>query len=773
MKTVIIQLVLMSAVVTSSCAGINRQTKLLMQIDWKKFLSRHDLVWERMPENWREASFLGNGMIGTMIYKGKGNFLRLDVGRSDVQDHRDASYGTSMFSRPRLPVGYFALETVGKIQGGTMRLDLWNAETRGRVTTDKGCIDFRTIVHTDEMVIIVELEPSEGERGCRWRWHAAKADSPRQIYGLKHNEIWRAMKDYKSNPSDRLEKIGAIDVCVQPLLVGGQTATAWQEVKQAQSRTLLVSIAHSWPKETAKSKAAATVKRVAGMKRQKLIESHRVWWHDFYPASFISLPDTRLESLYWIQMYKLASATRADRALIDLLGPWLTQPTAWPGAWWNLNVQLNYWPVYASNRLELGESLCRTLDRNFKNLINNAPEPYRHDSAAIGTATSQDLRSPVAQMHSWIDIGNLPWACHNYWLQYRFSMDDKLLRQGLYPLLRRSINLYFHYTETGKDGRFHLKKTFSPEYGSAPDCNFDLALFRWGCRTLIQICRRLKINDPLLPQWQELLDKLTDYPVNENGYMIGRDEPFAKGHRHFSHLLMGYPLYLVNIDQPGSRELIKKTLDHWQSLGQMAGFSWPCASSICASLGNGNDALQYLNRLTRSVLPNTFHYEEIDNPLTRLVLPNTFYEETENPVIETPLAAAQSIHDMLIQSWGDKIRVFPAVPDAWQDAVIDNLRTEGAFLVSAVRKHGRTQFVRVKSLAGEPCRIKTDLKEPLQMISSREIALKSLSGGVVEINLRKDEEVILYSAGTKPDLVISPLPAQRENCNYYGLRSSD
>ena len=51
-------------------------------------------------------------------------------------------------------------------------------------------------------------------------------------------------------------------------------------------------------------------------------------------------------------MYKLASATRGDRALIDCTGPWLTL-TPWPNAWWNLNVQLTYWPLNAANRLEL------------------------------------------------------------------------------------------------------------------------------------------------------------------------------------------------------------------------------------------------------------------------------------------------------------------------------------------------------------------------------------------------------------------------------------
>ena len=36
---------------------------------------------------------------------------------------------------------------------------------------------------------------------------------------------------------------------------------------------------------------------------------------------------------------------------------------------------------------------------------------------------------------------------------------------------------------------------------------------------------------------------------------------------------------------------------------------------------------------------------------------------------------------MLIQSWGGKIRIFPAVPDAWKDVAYSGLRTEGAFIL--------------------------------------------------------------------------------------------
>lgn len=101
--------------------------------------------------------------------------------------------------------------------------------------------------------------------------------------------------------------------------------------------------------------------RVAGGGVDRLRAAHRAFWHRYYPASFVSLPDARLERFYWIQMYKLASATRAGGLVIDNQGPWY-RGTPWPGLWWNLNVQLSYWPTYAANRATLAISRASSLD---------------------------------------------------------------------------------------------------------------------------------------------------------------------------------------------------------------------------------------------------------------------------------------------------------------------------------------------------------------------------------------------------------------------------
>lgn len=63
-----------------------------------------------------------------------------------------------------------------------------------------------------------------------------------------------------------------------------------------------------------------------------LRKAHREWWHNYYPQSFVSLPDKKMENFYWAQMYKLASATRTGGGLLDNSGPWqVLTPGPMPG----------------------------------------------------------------------------------------------------------------------------------------------------------------------------------------------------------------------------------------------------------------------------------------------------------------------------------------------------------------------------------------------------------------------------------------------------------
>ncbi len=755
-----------------SLLSCNQGDEISIDIDWPGFISKQDMLWNHLPLKWEESPFMGNGDLGLMIYFPEdSNCMKLDIGSSRVQDYRD--WNGEVSSHPRLPIGYFNVFPSGEILSGSMRLDLYNAETSGEIITDKGKIKLSAYVHACEDIMIVELDFSGDESNARIEWQELPAINPlgtfmakrykgkgplkvkQQIFNEQGRRVWA---DYKLNPEGEKIDIASIDVYKQPLLQGGSTSTAWS-VKASETRQILfINISHDSAEKNTAQEAASMVNEMMKKDLEQLKTDHDTWWNSFYQKSFISIPEKKLESFYWIQLYKLASATRMDGALIDNQGPWL-QETRWPGAWWNLNVQLTYWLCNASNHTELNHSLINTLGNNLPALIHNVPEAYRHNSAGVGRSTGQipshNIGEPGESNSVLMEIGNLPWACHNLWLHYRHTMDQDMLREKLFPILKRAINYYIHFIEKDEDGIYHLPPTNSPEYPydqNAWDGNFDLSLLKWGSQTLIEICEILDLDDPLLPVWKDIDKNLVEFPRDETGYLIRSNTPYALSHRHYSHLLMIYPLYLVNVEQPGGKEVIETSIEHWHSLPEkLRGYSFTGASSLYSSINEGDKALEYLDRLFSSFL-----------------LANTLYKEAGGPVIETPLSGGQAIIDMMLQSWGNKIRVFPAVPTSWKDLYFHQLLAQGGFEISAAREEGRTKFISVKSLAGEPCIIKSDLERPLRIQSDHKLKYKWLNEDELQLFLGENEEALLYSTKTSGPFVIKGVPSDKQKV-YFGL----
>ena len=720
------------------------ESPIKVKVDWPKFIERHDLIWDALPNNFDYGAFLGNGMLGSTIYQDGPNRLRWEMGRSDVTEHRR--------DNARLPIGGLVLTTIGKIQRGTMRMDLWNAEVRGTITTEKGIITFRSFIHTHEMVMITDLSSTGEEKDATFAWEARPC--------VDHRNAKR-FKD-PPNPPSEMKKVSGVNLCVQARFAGGEYAVAWKAKTIGDERRLIISIADTFPERTAAKQAVATAEKVEASDFDALLKSHREWWHAFYPKSMVSVPDPKLESFYWIQFYKLASASRPDLVPVDLLGPWYRK-TGWPRIWWNLNIQTLYLPVYTGNRLELGESFVNFIDAKRDNFYKNAKDIWGYDECATVSHTTcyEGLRGDgSAAPDKYINPGDFTWALHNYYLQYRYSMDHSMVtdqdKHAFYPLLKDSINLYLKILKKGDDGKLHLPDLHSPEYGHDADNNYNLSLLRWGCQTLIQLNQRYDLKDPLAAVWKHTLKDLVPYPVDENGLRIGVNIAFTKSHRHWSHILMVHPLHIMTGDQPENRELLNKSVLHWLTVDGsrgINGWSRAAAASLYATLGDGDNAIKQIHR----------HMAD-----KRFVRPNTMYIEG-SPVIECSIVLNRSLQDMLLQSWGDKIAVFPAIPKAWESAVLHDLRAEGAFLVSARRKEGRTAWVRIKSLAGEPCRVQPNMSGNVTVVINGDPKkVKPSPKGIYEINLNKGDEAVLYTGNSLPEMTITPLPVDPQDANPFG-----
>ncbi|MDD6472566.1 MAG: hypothetical protein PUF62_05980 [Bacteroidales bacterium] len=685
------------------------------KIDWPTFMARHDFYWEdniqadsikpsSSKPGYYSGALMGNGWIGTNLYKLKDNTYRLNIGRSDITETRKP-YG--LYNSARLPIGYFTITTVGKVKKERMHLSLYNAITDGSFETEEGVLSFETYVHSQKNIVIFETAATEKEKDFVWGFTPLEAISPRYIFRQGQPADYLNHQGH-SNPAPTSFTKEDIHYLCQPLAsdttftcINKVYVVAWKEMRKENRRLIIATLQQENTQEDAVQKAEKAIYAAFDTPIRELTGTHTTWWNNFYrQAAFLSFPDPRFESFYWRQYYKFASTARPDAPIVDLQGVWPTWDTPWPAIWMNLNIQLTYsWQVKA-NLGQLSQPLWDAMYEHRDNLVRNVTDiPSQStwtDAACLPRTATYDFHAslnPKTAETNQYEVGNMSWTLFYYWQQCVAYGDEEQLTQKLFPLLKKAINLFFHI-RTKKNGVYGLPSTASPEYiinGSiGSNANYDLANLRWGLQTLLDIDTRYHLNDTMHDKWQNFLDNLTDFPYSQRtGFKISDKYEFLNtDHRHYSHLFMIYPYHLLDWENPIHRARMDKSINRWKG---NQGYSRTGKAAMLASRGDGDLALA-----------------ELDTFYCHFLKPNTLYAET-GPVIETPLAAVSSLHEFYLQDWGEKIRVFYGMPHVWKDARFINMRAKGAFLISALRTKGKTAFIRIHSEKGNPCTLQTGM----------------------------------------------------------------
>ena len=732
-------------------------------INWPVFMQEQRLKWDSISDNYYTGILLGNGRLGTNIYKENNHAIRFDIGRSDVTDQRPHQSDTVAFeqllSRPRLPIGKMLLNTKGDILSADMYLDIYNAETRGSITTTKGKINFYAYVPTGQEVIIVKVVGSEDEKKIQWQWVGEESISPRITSQSKKNGII----NYQNNPPFVEKDSAGYHICHQPLLYSNGYTTAYKLKQVADTNILLLSVGNAIDlNKSATAEAIQFIKNYSAQPEITILQTHRNWWHHFTEQSFISIPDARMQGYYWMEQYNMACATRAGKPMVDLMGPWYKSKTPWPAIWWNLNTQLAYSSVFTSNHLELGRSLFDAFYNNQNTLIKNAPEKWQYDAAAINRISSYDLHSPVLDdeiANGKFEPGNLTWALFYYHKYFLYSKDTNELQTRIFPLLKRSVNFLIHLLNKDNKGIYHLVNSFSPEYADAIDAHYSLSALKWGLKTLINTDQLLNSNDADRKKWEEILMHLPAYYTNEKGYLIGKDKELLNGHRHFSHLMMIYPYREVSLTDAATLAIVDKSTNYWISMNKkFRGYSYVAASSMASLLNNGNLSYRFLDTFL-------LKHSEV----------NGLYAEA-GPCFETPHGMTNSLLEMLLQSQEPMIQVFPAVPDEWKEVSFVNLRAEGAYLVSAARKSTHTALVVVESEKGGTTTIVTSIPAVALNITSNmgkpnyQIKVQN-NISYITINTKVGEAITMRDKNF-PTAVITPVKSTSYDAQWWGLQKN-
>ncbi|MBK7172496.1 MAG: hypothetical protein IPH84_04530 [Bacteroidales bacterium] len=292
------------------------------------------------------------------------------------------------------------------------------------------------------------------------------------------------------------------------------------------------------------------------------------------------------------------------------------------------------------------------------------------------------------------------WLSQHFYLQWRYSMDREFLEQKAYPWFK-GVATYLEQVTTLKDGQRVLPMSSSPETNDGgikawflEMTNFDRALIYYAFTKSAELAKELGLENES-KHWLELAAEVPPLVVDpQEGLMVAPGFPYHDSHRHFSHLMSMHPLGILDFNNEHDRTIMLNSLSNLELRGTdwWCGYSFSWLGNIYARMGMGEKAADVLNIFSRCFCsPNSFH-------LNGDQCKAGHSQMTYRPfTLEGNFAFAAGLQEMLLQSHAGFIDIFPAIPGFWKDVSFENLRTEGAFLVSASRKNGMTEKFSIQS----------------------------------------------------------------------------
>ncbi|MBN2294329.1 MAG: glycoside hydrolase N-terminal domain-containing protein [Pirellulales bacterium] len=682
-------------------------------------LAKSNLKLTAPIDKWDEAVPLGNGLLGGLLWGG-GRNLNLSLDRGDLWDCRtpeplkqpdwtydtikklvaekDQAKITRMFDKPyntfayptKLPAGRIEL-SLGKSQMvKSFELDLATATGSANLADGKAVEVF---------------------------FSAAEPVALMRVSG--GNEL-----DLKILPPPALKKLG-----YKPARTGqasnGGTETKWfvqdavdglQYVVAAGSRkidgvTLIaISVTTSRDDKNPLGLARKRIDSALGAGWEATRREHLAWWKDFWGKSRVEVPHEGIQQQYDLVKYFLGSGSRRGAPPLPLQGVWTADDGGlppWKGDYHHdTNTQMTYWLYPTSGHFDEGASFIDFMWDLLPKHREFAKSFYGISGAVVPGVMTLDGNA----MGGWSQYSLSPiqgaWIAQAFYWHWRYTMDEEFLKTRAYPYCAAMAEGLERLLKPGEDGKLKLPLSTSPEIHDnslkawlTPNTNNDLSLLRWLFGSLVEMARPAGKAEEAA-RWQGVLDKLDDLAVEgkDGALRLSPDESLKVSHRHHSHLMAIYPLGILHVEgSDRDRHIICASLDQLDRLGTKSwvGFGFTWYSCIAARAGDGERALDKLEIFVKAFISrNGFN---LNGDYKRQGYSNFSYRPF---TLEANFAAAQAVHEMLLQSWGGTVRVFPAVSKRWADVAFEDLRAEGGFQVSAVRKGGKTRSVRVRSDKG-------------------------------------------------------------------------
>lgn len=494
-----------------------------------------------------------------------------------------------------------------------------------------------------------------------------------------------------------------------------------------------VAIVSSLESSDVVSEAIKLAKATVEAESDLLIKDHEGEWATFWSGSGIEIDDIFLQSTWYRTLYFLRCFSKPGVQSVGLFAGLINDTPAWHGDYHtNYNLQQTYWAAYPANHPGIAEPYDRLMFAYLsraqwlsQKVFSMEGAYYPHVMFAYeypDPATSKSRNRRQYLHHVWgMTIGVTGFSIQPMWWRYKYDPDPGRLKNMVYPAVREVATFYAEFIEQCEGGKtVRLGPSVSPEHWAWTkhlnrnyNSTFDIALIRYTLRAAIEAAQTLKQDKALVQRFENALQRLPEYPLYWDRQPIVVD-------------VEGAPPIEYNIPVPATPVFPGDVVSWWSSEKEKELFR----RTIEGLEWNGNNATIML-AIARARLSMPKSQKWLAAELRARTRPNgtislnrliphhrfnDFGHYTEQ------FGAGMAISELLLQSVGDIIRIFPALSPGIQVHFKD-LRTQGGFLVTAEGKAGHVNKLQIKSLYGGELRILS----PWNKIEARRKENKSYS----------------------------------------------
>jgi hypothetical protein len=444
-----------------------------------------------------------------------------------------------------------------------------------------------------------------------------------------------------------------------------------------------------------------------------------------------------LADYYYGALYVMGSASRSPNLAPSMWGPWITsdgaatdasdasvrcQCPAFGGRYFeNYNAEAPFYGVFSANRPQLALPYADFVFREDPFQVNTTHAMGYQGSNWTRSFAPFDLFQPVPAVTPVAPVKTPPVfpnagsrdqksnatfaALPAIWF-YEYTLDRTYLRDRLYPLLKQ-LDAFWRDWMVFDGTHFVVQHSSAHEGGDDTNPNLDIGFIRKVDSMLLSTSRTLGVDADLRPVWQNVLDRLSDFPTGiVNGqqvYLIARTVDYHSTKPNLLFEPGNQPINMEggvfpgeNISIGGDPQQIQVALNSllemssWAATPEPSGGThngFPKIFPIAARAGWPADDL--VNRFKTAIL---FQWR-----------PTNLTVEERGGGIET-MGSIEGLDSMLMQSENGVVRLFPDWP-ASRDASFTRLLAKGAFEVSSELKAGRVRSATVTSEKGGTLRL--------------------------------------------------------------------